>query len=158
MVPTWFRRFAVMGPVALLIAVAATQMVLARTTGLSPWKGGGFGMFASVDGRPFRWVRIYVFAPARSEEIAVPLSLEDDAGRVATFPYGRAMEQLARSVIRRELRRQQPVESVRVEVWRATLARASAIGAGAGQAARSARAATSSVRMLTALTSSNTRQ
>ena len=113
------RRVAIFGPTALLIAVASAQMVLARTADLSPWKGGGFGMFAAVDGLPFRWVRLYVFAPERSEEIALPLSIADLANRVATWPHRRAMDSLARAVIAREVRRQQPVETVRVEVWRA---------------------------------------
>ena len=113
------RQVAIAAPTVLLLAVASAQMVLARTADLSPWKGGGFGMFASVDGLPFRWVRLYVFAPDRSEEIALPASLEDQARRVVTWPHGRAMDGLARGVIARERRRQQPVESVRVEVWRA---------------------------------------
>ena len=113
------RRLAVAGPTALLLAIASAQMVLARTTALSPWKGGGFGMFASADGLPFRWVRLYVFAPERSEELALPASLEDHAHRVVTWPHRRAMEDLARAVLAREQRRQQPAETVRVEVWRA---------------------------------------
>jgi hypothetical protein len=76
-------------------------------------------MFASVDGLPFRWVRLYVFAAERSEEIALPASLDDQARRVVTWPHRRSMERLARAVIARERRRQQPVETVRVEVWRA---------------------------------------
>jgi hypothetical protein len=117
------RRLAISAPTVLLLAVALVQMVLARTMDLSPWKGGGFGMFASVDGLPFRWVRLYVFAPDRSEEIAVPLSIEDQAHRVVTWPHRRALEGLARAVIAREQRRQQPVETVRVEVWRADVSR-----------------------------------
>lgn len=113
------RRLAIAGPTALLLAVASAQMVLSRTADLSPWKGGGFGMFASVDGLPFRWVRLYVFAPERSEELALPASLEDQAHRVVTFPRRRAMEDLARAVLAREQRRQQPADTVRVEVWRA---------------------------------------
>ena len=35
---------------ALLLAVAAVQLALTRTSHLSPWKGGGFGMFATLDG------------------------------------------------------------------------------------------------------------
>ena len=34
-------------PAALLLAVGLTQIVLTFTTGLTPWKGGGFGMFAA---------------------------------------------------------------------------------------------------------------
>ncbi|MDP3920951.1 MAG: hypothetical protein Q8R76_09135 [Candidatus Omnitrophota bacterium] len=40
------RRWAVP---TLLVLVAATQMVLTQTSPLSPWRGGGFGMFGTVD-------------------------------------------------------------------------------------------------------------
>lgn len=115
------RRSAVFLPTALLLVVASVQMVLARTALLSPWKGGGFGMFASVDGLPFRWVRVYVSAPERSEELAIPASLVDPANRLATWPHQTAIERFARAVIARERRRGRPVESVRVEVWRADI-------------------------------------
>jgi hypothetical protein len=118
------RRLAIGAPAAVLIVVALTQMVLARTADLSPWKGGGFGMFASVDGVPFRWVRLYVSAPERSEEIVVPPSIDDQAHRVVTWPHRRAIEGLARAVIAREQRQQRPVDSVRVEIWRADVSRA----------------------------------
>jgi hypothetical protein len=36
-------------PVSLLVVVAGAQVTLATTAGLSPWKGGGFGMFATTD-------------------------------------------------------------------------------------------------------------
>jgi hypothetical protein len=118
-IPPFGRVLAVALPAVVLLTVAGTQMVLARTALLSPWKGGGFGMFASVDGLPFRLVRLFVFAPERSEEIEVPPSLEDLAQRVATFPHRGALVRLARAAIAREERRERPVESVRVEIWRA---------------------------------------
>lgn len=37
-------------PAIVLILVALTQWVLASTVPVSPWVGGGFGMFATVDG------------------------------------------------------------------------------------------------------------
>jgi hypothetical protein len=115
------RRLAIALPALLLLTVASVQMTLATTAWLSPWKGGGFGMFASVDGLPFRWVRLYVSAPDRSEEVAVPSSLEDQAHRVVTWPHHRAMRELARAVMSRERRHERPVESVRVEIWRAEI-------------------------------------
>src|SRR5262245_2192837 len=63
-------------PAAPLLAVAVTQVVLARVADLSPWKGGGFGMFATNDGAAFRYVRLFVDAPGRSEETHVTESLE----------------------------------------------------------------------------------
>lgn len=116
---TTLRRVAIALPTALLLTVAGVQMILTRTDHLSPWKGGGFGMFASVDGLPFRWVRLYVSASERSEELSLPLSLEDQAHRVVTWPREAAMQRLGRAVIAREQRRQRPVETVRIEVWRA---------------------------------------
>jgi len=115
------RAIAVWLPTGLLLTVACTQMMLARTASLSPWKGGGFGMFASVDGLPFRSVRLYVFAADRAEELDVPPSLGDLAQRVATFPHRGALEALARATIARERRRGQAVETVRVEIWRAAV-------------------------------------
>jgi hypothetical protein len=48
---------------ALLVAVAARQLYLSHTQRLSPWKGGGFGMFASVDLPQYRVVRAYLLTP-----------------------------------------------------------------------------------------------
>ncbi len=41
----------------LLVAIALVQILLAYTRDLPPWKGGGFGMFASIDGLSMREVR-----------------------------------------------------------------------------------------------------
>lgn len=41
-------------PALILIVVACLQLSLTRTTNLSPWKGGGFGMFAAVDAPAMR--------------------------------------------------------------------------------------------------------
>lgn len=45
------QRFAVLGPASLLVVVALIQIHAARVVGIvPPSKGGGFGMFACVDG------------------------------------------------------------------------------------------------------------
>jgi hypothetical protein len=114
-------RLAIALPSALLLTVAAAQMTLARTSSLSPWKGGGFGMFASIDGLPFRQVRLYVEAPGRAEQLAIPESLEIEAAKVATFPHGRALDSLGRAIIARERSRGRAADRARVEVWRADI-------------------------------------
>ncbi len=38
--------------------VAASQVVLATTTDLTPWRGGGFGMFSTTDNHDQRFLRI----------------------------------------------------------------------------------------------------
>jgi hypothetical protein len=105
-------------PVALLITVAGAQITLARTANLSPWKGGGFGMFSTTDDAGRRRVRVFVAAADRSEEIAITPSLEDAAIGAAVLPSDRQLTRLARRVIERERRNHRPVDGVRIETWR----------------------------------------
>jgi hypothetical protein len=105
-------------PVALLLAIACGQVMLARTGDLSPWKGGGFGMFSTTDDGGRRHVRVFVSAAERSEEIAISPSLEDAARRAAILPRDAQLTQLARRVVEREGRYRRPVETVRIETWR----------------------------------------
>jgi hypothetical protein len=111
-------RLAAALPAVALVTVAATQITLARRVGLTPWKGGGFGMFSTTDDAGHRLVRIFVSAPERSEEIAVSRSLEDAAQRAATLPSDRQLTRLARLVVNRERRHGRPVRTVRIECWR----------------------------------------
>jgi hypothetical protein len=105
-------------PVGLLLAVAGAQITLARTADLSPWKGGGFGMFSTTDDAGRRSIRVYVSAPDRSEEIGIAPSIEDAARRAAVLPTDARLTDLAHRVVDRERRYERPVESVRIETWR----------------------------------------
>ncbi len=105
-------------PVVLLLTVACAQVLFACPAGLSPWKGGGFGMFSTTDDAGRRHVRVFVTAPERSEEIAISPALEDPAKRAAVWPTDRALSRLARRVVEREARYRRPVETVRIETWR----------------------------------------
>ena len=105
-------------PVALLVVVAAAQVTLARTARLSPWKGGGFGMFSTTDDAGRRYVRMFVSAAERSEELAMAPSLEDAARRAVVLPTDAVLSRLARRVVERERRYRRPVETVRIETWR----------------------------------------
>ena len=110
-------------PVSLLLAMAAAQVTLATSAGLSPWKGGGFGMFSTTDDGGRRYVRIYVSAPERSEEISISPSLEDAARRAAVLPRDPELSKLARRVVERERRHQRSVDTVRIEAWSIQYAR-----------------------------------
>jgi hypothetical protein len=110
-------------PVSLLIVVACTQVTLALTAGLTPWKGGGFGMFSTTDNGERRYVRVFVSAVDRSEEITISPSLSDAASRAAVLPRDAELSRLARRVVERERRHRRPVEMVRIETWRIEYAR-----------------------------------
>jgi hypothetical protein len=102
-----------------LALVAVVQIALARQALLSPWKGGGFGMFSTLDARPYRYVRVFVEGPGRSEELRLPGSLEEEAAAAEILPTERMLGALARAVAARERAAGRPVEAVRVELWRA---------------------------------------
>jgi hypothetical protein len=105
-------------PAILLIVIAMVQIMLAKTAALSPWKGGGFGMFSTIDGTAFRYVRIFVEGPERSEELEIAPSQEDAAARAELFPSDALLRRLAGAVAAREKRYGRPVSMVRLEVWR----------------------------------------
>jgi hypothetical protein len=106
-------------PALLLVAVALLQIALAHTAGLSPWKGGGFGMFSTTDRAEGRYLRVYVRAPGRHEELRLAPELRDPATRAAVLPTTARLEGFARDVGRHERRAGRPATTVRVEVWRA---------------------------------------
>jgi hypothetical protein len=107
-------------PPVLLVLVAIHQIYLTRSQLLSPWKGGGFGMFSSTELGAARYVRIFVSASNRSEELRIPESLGNLAVKASTLPSDSMLVRLAEGVVLREERYERPVESVRIEVWRTT--------------------------------------
>ncbi len=115
----WSRRALI--PPAILCAVALIQVGLTRTQDLSPWKGGGFGMFSTNDDR-LRPIRIWVTDSAGEREIGVPEGLGKEAGRVTAMPSDRRLRGLARAIGHREDPRGDTISRVRVSVWRARFA------------------------------------
>ena len=103
---------------AVLVVVATLQVVMARTAGLTPWKGGGFGMFSTLDHGAYRGIDILIEAPDRSESQRVPPSLEELAARAASCPSEWLLRELAEGVVARERRYERPVTTVALTVWR----------------------------------------
>jgi hypothetical protein len=91
---------------------------LAQTVDLTAWKGGGFGMFSTLDHGAYRGVDIVVDAPDRSESLDIPGSLEVSAARAAACPTDRLLRALAEGVAAREQRYQRAVSRVTVTAWR----------------------------------------
>lgn len=92
-------RLALCAPV-LLCAVAARQIYLARASDLSPWKGGGFGMFSTVASPGARFIRLYLLLDGMEVPVAVPTSLRQQARAVRTLPSPGRLTQLAGLVAR----------------------------------------------------------
>ena len=104
-------------PPVLLVVMALGQIALTRSVALTPWKGGGFGMFATLDHGAYRGVVAIVEAPDRSETLEIPPSLETLAARAAACPSDWLLGQLARGIVSRERRYERPVTAVRLTVW-----------------------------------------
>jgi hypothetical protein len=105
-------------PALLLAAVAVTQIVLAHTTDLSPWKGGGFGMFATNDHGAFRIVRVVERTDAGDRPIALPAELDRLRRHAREVPREANLRRLAEA-----LRAGAPgLGALSVEVWRTEFA------------------------------------
>jgi hypothetical protein len=105
-------------PVVALCSMAAVQWALVSTSGLTPWKGGGFGMFSTLDDAHHRTLRVVIEGPHRAEETRVAPSIEDEAVKALSLPTDHRLRQLALAVARREQRHGRAVTTVRLTVWR----------------------------------------
>jgi len=104
-------------PSLLLMVIAIAQVTLTRTDALCPWKGGGFGMFATNDSTDGRDVRGFIERPMSSEKLDIaPHSTY--ALQAKLFPSDSMLRRLALAVVSREQSYKRPVSAVKLEVWR----------------------------------------
>jgi hypothetical protein len=101
----------------LLAAVAAAQIWLALTHALSPWAGGGFGMFASSDVRGNRHVHAFAIHPGVRRELAIPAELHERARRVLAFPTERAQRSLALQLVDGPDPIWGAAEAIEIQIW-----------------------------------------
>ena len=103
-------------PAAVLVAVALHQIALAELHALNPWKGGGFGMFATLDRANARAVLAFAETPRGDERLGIPEELEPLRLRARELPSPASLRALARALFAAA-----PPDSLalRVEVWRA---------------------------------------
>lgn len=82
-------------PPALLLLVAVAQFAVAKTTTLSAWKLGGFGMFSTSNSSSFRVLRVTL--DGDGGRYVIP----DDPGEVSvlTWPRAAALRELAREAV-----------------------------------------------------------
>jgi hypothetical protein len=112
-------------PPFILMVVAIAQVVLTHTGNLTPWKGGGFGMFSTLDHGAYRGITIVVNGKDRSETIDIPPSLAESAARAAAYPSRWLLQSLAAGVFARERRYGRDVRRVTLTAWRTDFDRAS---------------------------------
>ena len=105
-------------PCALLVAVAGLQLWLAHTADLTPWLGGGFGMFSTTDVGSARHLHVFVIRPGLEREVALPNSWRERARRARALPTARRLRALALDLAQTPTPDYGPPTAVRVQVWR----------------------------------------
>lgn len=109
-------------PALLLVAVAITQAFAATSGTLSPWLGGGFGMFSTTDSPTRRHLHAVAIRPGLLQEIEIPDVLEIDVRRALGLPDARRLRVLAREL--ETIEREQgdpnaaPLEAIAITVYR----------------------------------------
>lgn len=94
------RSYGALVPPALLVVVAGTQLFSARTAWLTPWKGGGFGMFSTVDAPHARFVRVVLETPRGEQRVPLPDAHREDAGVLRAAPTQARADALATALAR----------------------------------------------------------
>jgi hypothetical protein len=102
-------------PPALLLVLGANQIFLAKTQHLSPWLGGGFGMFASTEDRRHRHLHLIEERPGVVRELRIPESLHDRVRRALAHPTDWRLREVAREVAAASKLRSSA--ALRLELW-----------------------------------------
>ena len=102
-------------PPLILCLVAFLHFYLVRTHGLTPWKGGGFGMFSTND-HEARLIEVWV-ADAQGER-RVEVASAQRSTPLTAMPSEERMAAMGRRVAESERSRGVGVHQVRVAAWR----------------------------------------
>lgn len=93
------RIYKYLAPGALL-ALALLQLFLGRFHDLTPWKGGGFGMFSTVDGPSSRSIRVYLETPDGEIATRLPDWIRNREKYAVSFPARFRLQSIADEVAR----------------------------------------------------------
>jgi hypothetical protein len=96
------RRAAAAVAPLLLACVACGQLWLAHARALTPWCGGGFGMFSTVDGWGARHLHAWLRGDGWRREVEVPRELAELERRALALPDARRLRALARELAARD--------------------------------------------------------
>jgi hypothetical protein len=90
----FFWRRVILAPACLLL-VAGLQVVRVHQFGQSAWKGGGFGMFSTVDAPQARFLRLFVVTERGRVPVEAPAKLQKLISELRTAPSQRRAQELA---------------------------------------------------------------
>jgi hypothetical protein len=114
LLPEGFARWL---PVVLLVLVALNQQRLAHTASLSPWSGGGFGMFSTIDSPAARHLHVFLETEGIRRELDIPRQLAQEARRATTLPTRARLERFAAALTSEQDLGKIAWEDIDVQVW-----------------------------------------
>lgn len=104
-------------PVLMLLVVALSQLLLARSQALSAWSGGGFGMFSTLDHPSQRHLHAFVVRPGLRREVVAPPRLAEEVARALTLPTEERLRSLAIALANTPTPDHGPPTGVQIQVW-----------------------------------------
>ena len=111
------ERIASTLPVLILLVVALSQLLLARSQALSAWSGGGFGMFSTLDHASRRHLHAFVVRPGLRREVVAPPTLAEEVARALTLPTEVRLRRLALALADTPTPDHGPATGVQIQVW-----------------------------------------
>ncbi len=84
----------------LLLTVAGVHAYLVEAKNQTPWEGGGFGMFSTMDKRQARFVRCTLITPERAVPVRTPSHLDTYVERMRARPTELRVRRLAQFLAR----------------------------------------------------------
>ena len=93
------ERILIYAAPVLLIFIAGIQIYLAHTQNLTAWKGGGFGMFSTVDSSGARFFRASLVTSSETFPIEIPQHLRRIARKARAIPTKKHLDHLAKALL-----------------------------------------------------------
>ena len=104
-------------PVIVFFLIAANHFYLVKTAHLTPWLGGGYGMFSTTDYGPSRFIKVYgVKNSVIQEDIEIPEQLSMLARKVRGLPDNKNVGLFAEAIASYLQDNQHSFPVIRIEV------------------------------------------
>jgi hypothetical protein len=110
------RRVAAAAAPVLLALVVLVQVWLVHARGLTPWCGGGFGMFSTIDGWGARHLHVWLRGDGWRREAVVPDELSSLKEQALALPDDTRLRALALALAARDDGRLGALRSVEILV------------------------------------------
>lgn len=93
------------------------QLWLAARHELSPWCGGGFGMFSTTDGWGARHLHATALSPAFRAPLEIPKAQQADLERALALPTDTNLRVLAEALVESAPSDLEPPHSIQIDVF-----------------------------------------